>query len=36
MNKKKNGEAALGINFKKWNRICSNNFKEADIISTLS
>lgn len=33
---KKKWKAALGISFKKWDRICSNHFKEADIISTQS
>jgi len=33
---KKEWEEALRIVFKKWDRICSSHFKEADIISTWS
>lgn len=36
MTKKKKWEEALGIIFKKWDRICSSHFKEADLIGTWS
>jgi len=32
----KKWEEALGIIFKKWDRICSSHFKESDITSTWS